>query len=217
MKKLNIMHIQLIYVVLVLFVSCDKQVYYKTFDYKTMTFVEPTEKTDHCVRFISQTKDKIELEVMYNDFKIKRTFLKKENYWYSKFKYEEPSFPKLKVAYGGIHELHYYIFEDHVVYKDDAYLVYVDLINNKMYLFDELQIEDYKYVTLKDLQTKEYDVVDYYVNFDTLYERDRGYDSKGNLLEEVINNHSNAPLLDIFFWMDEDIYYLGATKVPIYD
>lgn len=217
MKKINIMHIPLIYIVFTLFLSCDKQVYYKTFDYKTMTFVEPTEKTDYCVRFISQTKDKIELEVLYTDFKIKRTFIKKENYWYSKFKYEQPAYPQLKVAYGGIHELHYYIFEDHIVYKDDYFILYVDLIEKKQYIFFGLQMEDYKYVALKDLQIKEYYVVDYYVNFDTLYERHKYYDREGTLLEEVINNHSNEPLLDIFFWMDKDIYYLGANKVPIYE
>lgn len=211
------MQIQIIYILFTVLTSCDSNGYYKTFDYRTMTFVETTEKTENCVRLISQTENKIELEVLYYNNRIRRTFIKRENYWYSKFKYEEPSIPEYKAAYGGVHEIQYFIFYDHIVYKDDAYLVYVDLMDKKKYFFDELQIENFQNVKLESLIKKDYRVIDYYVSFDTLYQRDRDYFGSGILKEEVINNLSTTPLLDIFFWMDEDIYNLGSTKKPIYD
>jgi hypothetical protein len=51
-----------------------------------MTFVEPIEKSENCVRFICQTENKIELEALNYGNKLKRTFIKKNGYWYSKFK-----------------------------------------------------------------------------------------------------------------------------------
>jgi hypothetical protein len=72
-------------------------------------------------------------------------------------------------------------------------------------------------VRAKDLVKKDYRVIDYYVYFDTWYQRDRDYYRSGNLKEEVINELSKEPLEDIFFWMDEDIYNLGSTLKPIYD
>lgn len=211
------MQLSLICLLLSLISSCDNNVYYATFDYKTMTCKNPIKKQENCVRYLSQTKDKIEIEVHYYGNVIKRTFIKKENHWYSKFKYEEISIPSMRVSYGGIHEVHYYIFPTHVVYKDEVYLNYIDLIENKMYMFDGQYNKNIKDSKLEELQVQNYYVVDYYENLGTLFERDRTYNGKGNLKEEVINNHSNEPLLDIFFWMDEDIYYLGATKVPIYE
>ncbi len=116
-----------------------------------------------------------------------------------------------------MHEIEYFIFPDHVVYKQDSFIVYVDLINEKMYVFDNLNIKNFQNEKLEDLVKKDYRVIDYYVYFDTWYQRDRDYYRSGNLKEEVINELSKEPLEDIFFWMDEDIYNLGSTLKPIYD
>jgi hypothetical protein len=80
-----------------------------------------------------------------------------------------------------------------------------------MYFFDELKIKNFQNEKLEDLVKKDYRVIDYYVYFDTWYQRDRDYYRSGNLKEEVINELSKEPLEDIFFWMDEDIYNLGST------
>ncbi len=86
MKIVNIIQTLSIFTLFIVLTSCDNNIYYKTVDYKTMTFVEPIEKSENCVRFISQTENKIELEVLNYGNKLKRTFIKKNGYWYSKFK-----------------------------------------------------------------------------------------------------------------------------------
>ena len=217
MKIVNIIQPLSIFTLFIVLTSCDNNIYYKTFDYKTMTFVEPIEKSEKCVRFISETENKIELEVLNYGNKLKRTFINKNGYWCSKFKYELISIPGTKTANGGKHEIEYFIFPDHVVYKNEVYLKYVDLINQKMYFFDELKIKNFQNEKLEDFVKKDYRVIDYYVYFDTGYQRDRDYYRSGNLREEVINELSKELLEDIFFWMDEDIYNLGSTLKPIYD
>ena len=217
MKTHDILQSLLIFTLLIVLTSCDNNLYYTTLDYKTMTFVEPIEKSEKCVRFISQTENKIELEVFNYGNKLKRTYTKREGCWYSKVKYELVHEPGSKTAYGGIHEIEYFIFHDHVVYKQDSFIVYVDLINDKMYVFDNLKIKNFQKAKLEDLAKNYYSVIDYYVYFDYLYQRNRGYYGNGDLKDEVVNSLSKEPLLDIFFWMDEDIYNLGSVRKPIYD
>jgi hypothetical protein len=197
--------------------SCDTHEYYKTFDYKNMTFVERTSKTDFCVRKISQTDNKIELEVNYKGTKIKRTYLKKEGYWYSKLKYETIEQPGFAVIYGDIYENEYFIYGDYLIYNDDtSFTMYVDLITEKMYVFDYIKMDDYSLFDLNNPQTGFKWVEDCYTMDDIFYIRNKHYPGQED--EGIsIENHRSLANLDIYFWINLDLYNSLTDIKPIDD
>jgi hypothetical protein len=197
--------------------SCDTHEYYKTFDYKTMTFVERTSKTDFCVRKISQTDDKIELEVNFKSSKIKRTYLKKEGYWYSKFKYETVEQHGFAVIYGDIYENEYFIYKDYLIYNyDTSFTMYVDLITEKMYVFDYIKMDDYSLFDLKNPQTAFSWVEDCYTVDDIFFVRKKHYPGQEDE-GIIIENYRSLANLDFFYWIDYEIYEPHAGIKQIYD
>lgn len=200
------------------FTSCDDSVYYKTFDYKTMTFIQPTDKQDNCIRFISQSDTLIELEVICGYHKtVKRTYIKKDKHWYSKVKYELVGEPEVGLDYGGKHEIEYFIFKDHMVFSDDIFTMYLDLKTEKEYICKKIKTKKTEDITLNDVKKYDYDQRDYYVYFDVLHERWRCYE-KGLFKEEVIEQKLGEPVLDIFYWIDQDIYMYSSSDMKfIYD
>lgn len=204
-----------------LFPSCDNNLYYKTFDYKTMSCKNPTDKSDYSVKLLTATKNKIELEVFFDSNTIKRTFIKKKNYWYSNVKYEDNSIPGTGVAYGGKFESEYYIFKDHIVFNYDHFLFYVDLVTNKIYYFTRIKnfnIHNYIYVNIEDLMShNEYNIVEYNVYYDRLYERTIYYGAGGKLIDDGTEISSYDKDLNIFFLLDVDLYSYLAGRKFIYD
>jgi hypothetical protein len=209
--------ISILFISLFTLFSCDDSVYYKTFDYKTMTFINRIdEKTDYCIRFISQTDDKIEMEVIFDVFTIKRTFIKKEGYWYSNYKYKTVPVPGYGLTYGKKFEIEYYIYKNHLVYKKDGFIFYIDLIKEELYLFKGYKGE-YKNVKIDDIKDKLWIIIDYYTEDGVLFERNKYYNN-GVFSQETTTENSYFPAyLDIFYWLDFEVYYPGAGVEPIYD
>ena len=204
------------------FVSCDDAHYYRTFDYKTMEFIDPIEKNDYCVKLISKTADKIELEVIYAYNKVKRTFIKKDGYWYSKYKYKTVPVLGYAVKYGENFEVEYYIFENYIVYLKEDFYYYVDL-NEKLIFYSTELIYKNRKLNLKNLdleQIKKYDYKrkEYYTENETLIcKRNSFVNGVKNEDGERIEETNHFADLDIFFWLDIEIYSPGAGVEPIYD
>ncbi len=157
------------------------------------------------------------MEVFFENNRIKRTFLKKKDYWYSEVKYELDSIHSKRIAYGGKFVSKYYIFKDHVVFNYDDFLFYTDLVNNKIYYFTRInnfKIENYIYVKIEDLINKfEYNTIEYNIYFDKLYEKGSQYTSGGKYIDGVTEITSYNKDLDIFYLMDIDLYsYLDGRK-----
>jgi hypothetical protein len=215
--KTKIMLYTFLLSIFISFTSCDTGEYYKTFDYKTMTFVKPTTKEKICVRKISQTDDKIEMEVIFDVYKIKRTFIKKEGYWYSKYKYETVDVPNVADSFGDKFEIEYYIYPTHVVYKDDTFVGFIDLLKEKRSLYYDVKTNDLKNLDLNTVHNKLYYISDFYTMDGILYERKKHYEKgkyDGDIISEVGEYYAN---LDIFYWLDFEIYTPGAGVEPIYD
>jgi hypothetical protein len=210
--------ISILFISLFTLFSCDDSVYYKTFDYKTMTFVERIdEKTDYCIRFISQTDDKIEMEVFFENNRIKRTFIKKEGYWYSNYKYKTVQVPGYGYTYGKKFEIEYYIFKDHLVYKKEGFLKYVSFTKQEMLIYDNYKSNNYKDVKTEELKDKLWIIRDYYTEDDILFERNKHYNN-GVFDEEIVSGlYDYPPNINIFYWLDLEIYYPGAGVEPVYD
>jgi hypothetical protein len=212
-KKTSIFVVLIMFPLLCSLSSCDDCTYYKTFDYKTMTFINPIKKSDCCVRFISQTEDKIELEVIYHGRKIKRTFIKKEGYWYSKYKYEVLDY--LGKVENTI-EMDYYIFKDYIVYEEFR-VFYIDLLSNKIYYFENKKNKALKDITLSDVKEGEYDLIEYYPYFGRTYVRRSDW-FKDKLIDKVEQEYSELwGKEDFFYTMDVEIYYFMDRTRPIYD
>ena len=216
MKKLFLLFI------ITSFVSCDDAQYYRTFDYKTMEFIDPIEKNDHCVKLISKTADKIELEVIYNYKKVKRTYLKKEGFWYSKYKYKTVPVPGYAVKYGENYEVEYYIYENYIVYYEDPAYCYVDLNEKKLYYNSKLKFRNpnlkLKELDLEGITKHYYRIVEYYTEDGTLINKRTSYtDGVKNEDGERIEETNHFADLDIFFWLDLDIYSPAAGVEPVYD
>jgi hypothetical protein len=189
-----------------------------------MEFIDPIEKNDHCVKLISKTADKIELEVIYAYNKVKRTYIKKDGYWYSKYKYKTVPVTGYAVKYGENYEVEYYIFEDYIVYLKDNIYRYVDLNEKKLYTNADLI---YKYKVL-NLNLKELDlegITKHYYYVDEYYTEDEALINKSTSFTDRIKNEDGVriertnhyPNLDIFFWLDLEIYSPHAGVEPIYD
>jgi hypothetical protein len=217
MKKHKKIMISILFISLFTLFSCDDSIYYKTFDYKTMTFVEQiNQKTNNCIRFISQTDNKIEMEVFFENNRIKRTFIKKEGYWYSNYKYKTVEVPGYGLTYGKKFEIEYYIYKDHLVYKKDGFIFYIDLIKEELYLFKGYKGE-YKNVKIDDIKDKLWKIIDYYTEDDILFERNKHYNN-GVFDEEIVSGlYDYPPNINIFYWLDLEIYYPGAGVEPVYD
>lgn len=206
------------FTILTAFSSCDRGEYYKTFDYQTMTFVEPTTKSDYCVRKISQTEDKIELEVFFDVNRIKRTFIKKKDHWYSSYKYETVKVPLTRLTYGDKFEYEYFIFKDYIISKEDYHFTYTDLKNSECSIYNYVSTEnlDLSQLDLNTIQNKLSCIKSFY-SYDNRFFMKRNNYNKG-IFSSVTTEEWDYPTdLDIFYWMNLDIYYPGAGKKPIYD
>jgi hypothetical protein len=204
--------------ILTIFNSCDNGEYYKSFDYKTMTFIEPTTKSDYCIRKISQTDDKIEMEVFFDVNKIKRTFIKKKNHWYSSYKYETVKVPLTRLTYGDKFEYEYFIFKDYVISKEDYFFIYTDLKNSECSIYNYVSTEnlDLSQLDLNTIQDKLSCIESFYSSNDRLFIKRKNY-NKGIFSSVTIDERGFSSDLDIFYWMNLEIYYPGVGKKPIYD
>lgn len=218
MKTINSMVIFLFFTLFsISTTSCDNGEYYKTFDYRTMTFIESISKSDFCVRKISQTDNKIEMEVFFNGNKIKRTFIKKEDYWYSKYKYITINEPGFAVDYGDIFEFEYLIYKDFIITKQDVFIVYKDLIKKNMSFYECYEDVDIKKIDLSKMQNKLVLIHDYYTMNGNLFRRDKNYQN-GKFTGEVIENEPRAYAdLDFFYMMDFENYRPSTGRKSIYD
>jgi len=196
---------------------CDNREYYKTFDYRTMTFVEPTSKSDFCVRKISQTDSKIEMEVFFDGNRIKRTFIKEENYWLSKYKYETVKEPFFATIYGQKFEYDYFIYNDHIISKQDFFVIDADLIQKKISYYQCYDDMDIKVMDLSKIHDKLWGIRDFYTMYGDLYSRTK-YFENGKFMDEGVDNDSSLYAdLDFFFLIDFEIYQRSSGIKRIYD
>ncbi len=199
------------------FMSCDDSEYYKTFDYKTMSFKELTSKSDFCVKKISQTDDKIEMEVFFDFNKIKRTFIKKDGYWYSKYKFETVDVPFFADAFGDKFEIEYYIYPTYIIYTNNPLILYVDLNKEEVSVYVDVEIKKFNIIDLKENKKKLFSTSSYYISDSFLYEKIRWYDD-GNLGGETTYDQGKYDAdIDFFYLLDLEIYSPGPGIKPIYD
>jgi hypothetical protein len=58
--------------------SCKSNQYYKTFDYKTMSFKELTHKSENCVKLLTKTKKKLIWKFFLRIIELKELFSRKK-------------------------------------------------------------------------------------------------------------------------------------------
>jgi hypothetical protein len=193
--------------------SCDDSEYYKTFDYKTMSFKERTSKSDFCVKKISETNDKIEMEVFFDFNKIKRTFIKKDGYWYSKYKFETVDVPFFADAFGDKFEFEYYIYPTHIILTNYEFVNYVDLDKEEISVYDDVKIKDFNKPAKEKLWIK----TSFFNSDGHLYENSKYY-KHGNFEGDSSNYKGKYDAdIDFFYLLDLEIYSPGPGIKPIYD